>query len=40
MIRGQLGVRGIAEGLLILVRLPYKSIKLILKDPENDNLRW
>lgn len=40
MIRGQLGVRGIAEGLLILVRVPYKGMKLILKDPESDNLRW
>jgi uncharacterized protein len=40
MIKGQVGLWRIPEGLLILLRVLRESIKMGLKEPDSDKLRW
>jgi len=40
MVRGYKGVKKIPQGILILAQMLYNGVRLILKDPEDDRLRW
>lgn len=40
MISGQAGFKRMFQGIFLLARVLYNTIKLGLKDPESDRLRW
>jgi len=40
MVKGHRGVKKIPQGILTLMRIPYKVVRLALKNIEDDRLRW
>jgi len=40
IIKGYKGVKRIPQGILTLIRIPYKAVRLALKNIEDDRLRW